>query len=277
MASHSDERYLHGHHSSVLRSHTWRTVDNSAGYLRPYLKPGVSVLDVGSGPGTITVDMARLVAPGDVLGIDTSDQVVADAAGLAADNGLANVSFRVADAYRLDLPDDAFDVVHAHQVLQHLADPVAALREMRRVLKPGGILAVRDVDYGATTWYPRLPGLDAWLATYEAAARASGGEPFAGRHLKAWVRAAGFAVERCSASAWCFASAAEREWWGGSWAERSTESGFAASAIEGGHATVSDLRSIAAAWLEWSASEDGWISLTHAEVLARKNASAESV
>jgi ubiquinone/menaquinone biosynthesis C-methylase UbiE len=269
MASHDDERYLHGHHESVLRSHSWRTVANSASYLVPHLRPGLRVLDVGSGPGTITLDLARLVAPGAVVGIDASEQIVANATGLATDNDLHNVTFQVGDAYALDFEDASFDVVHAHQVLQHLADPVAALREFRRVLKPGGIVAVRDVDYGATAWHPGLPGLASWLRIYLDAARSSGGEPLAGRHLKSWALAAGYKHVDASASAWCFSSEAEREWWGGSWAVRTTESAFATRAIESGHATLADLSEIAQTWHDWAAASDGWFALTHGEVIAR--------
>ena len=58
------EAYTHGHHESVLRMHSWRTVENSAGYLAPHLEAGIRVLDVGSGPGTIRIDVARRVRPG---------------------------------------------------------------------------------------------------------------------------------------------------------------------------------------------------------------------
>ena len=269
MASHGDERYLHGHHASVLRSHSWRTAENSAAYLIPQLRPGLDVLDVGSGPGTITLDLARLVAPGRVIGIDTSDIVVANANGLAADNDLHNVAFQTGDAYALDFPDASFDVVHAHQVLQHLADPLAALREFRRVLRPGGVLAARDADYGTPAWYPALDGLSRWLRIYVDAARSSGGEPLAGRRLKSWALLAGFEIVTSTASTWSFSSAADREWWGSTWAERTTESDFAARAIEAGHAGVADLQDVAAAWRAWVAAPDGWFSLTHGEIIAR--------
>ena len=85
--------------------------------------------------------------------------------------------------HALDFPDDTFDVVHAHQVLQHVGDPVAALREMRRVTRPGGVVAVRDSDYAAFTWFPQLPELDEWLDLYQRVARGNGGEPDAGRRL----------------------------------------------------------------------------------------------
>src|SRR4051794_33822897 len=207
------DTYTHGHADPVLQSHRWRTVENSAGYLVPHLRPGVDLLDVGCGPGTITADLAARVAPGTVLGIDASRDVIAQAASDAA--GVAGLRFAVDDVYALDHPDDAFDVVHAHQVLQHLADPVAALVEMRRVVKPGGVVAVRDAVYRAMSWYPANPGLDRWLELYCAVAEANGGEPDAGSHLQAWATAAGFTTTECSATAWCFAAPEDRAWWGG--------------------------------------------------------------
>src|SRR4051812_45861993 len=123
--------YIHGHHESVLRSHRWRTAANSAAYLLPELRPGQRLLDVGSGPGTITADLAALV--GHVTATEVTGQALGLARAEVAARGLGNVGFAVADVHALDFPDDSFDVVHAHQVLQHVADPVQALREMRRV------------------------------------------------------------------------------------------------------------------------------------------------
>src|SRR5690554_4807570 len=148
------ETYTHGHHESVLRTHGWRTVDNSAAYLEPHLRSGVSVLDVGSGPGTITVDFAQRVAPARVVGLDASAEVVEKARALARDLGLDNVEFVVGSAYELPFANGEFDIVHTHQTLQHVADPVAVLREMRRVRAEAGLVAAREVDYPAVFWHP---------------------------------------------------------------------------------------------------------------------------
>src|ERR687886_1235882 len=87
------DTYTHGHADPVLQSHRWRTVENSAGYLAPHLRPGLDVLDVGCGPGTITVDLAARVAPGRVVGLDAAADVVATAEAARAEAGADTVSF----------------------------------------------------------------------------------------------------------------------------------------------------------------------------------------
>jgi SAM-dependent methyltransferase len=269
MSSKETAVYIHGHHESVLRSHSWRTAANSAGYLLGELHPGLQVLDVGCGPGTITADLAALVAPGRVMAVDAAPDVLEQAAAEAAARGLENVDFAVADVNALDFPDNSFDVVHAHQVLQHLGDPVRALREMRRVCRPGGVVAARDSDYAAMTWYPAVDGLDRWQRLYQKVARSNGSEPDAGRRLLSWARAAGFTEVTASADVWCFATPEERIWWSELWAERTVASAYAGRAVEGGHATTAELAGIAEAWREWGRREDGWFSVLHGEVLCR--------
>lgn len=263
----SDQVYSQGHAQSVVRSQHWRTVDNSAPHLAAELRPGQSVLDVGCGPGTITVDLARRVAPGGVIGLDAVESVLAQGRDNAAD--LDNVEFRRGDACALDFPDDSFDVVHAHQVLLHLTDPVAALREMLRVTRPGGVVAVRDCDYSGAIWWPADDRLERWREVYQAVARAGGTEPDAGRRIISWAHAAGAVDVTPSASIWCHSTPDERAWWGGMWAERILDSRIAERALEGGHATREDLAAISAAWSEWAQHPDGWFSIPHGEALCR--------
>ncbi|MEV7522014.1 methyltransferase domain-containing protein [Streptomyces sp. NPDC091371] len=270
MNAHETAVYTHGHHESVLRSHRWRTAENSAAYLIGELRPGMSVLDVGCGPGTITADLAELVAPGGrVTAVDAAGDVVEQARAYAAERGVTGVEFGTADVHALDFPDDSFDVVHAHQVLQHVGDPVQALREMRRVCRPGGIVAARDADYAAMTWYPAAPGLDRWQDLYQRVARANGGEPNAGRMLHAWAREAGFTEVASTVTNWVYATPEEAAWWSSLWADRTTASSYAAIATGGGHATPETLSDIATAWHAWGADADAWFSVPNGEILCR--------
>ena len=260
------ETYTHGHARSVLRSHATRTVADSAAYLAPSLRSGLRVLDVGCGPATITVDLAERVAPGEVVAIEPVSAPLESARDTVTAAGVGNVSLRHGDVYTLDAADDSFDVVHAHQVLQHLADPIGALREMLRVCTPDGLVAARDADYAAMTWYPADSRLDRWLEIYRAVARANGAEPDAGRRLLAWAHAAGAEWVWPSASVWCYATPEERAEWGHMWAERITESDIARQAVDGGYATGNELAEIADAWRVWAGAEDGWLTIVHGEV-----------
>ena len=261
--------YTHGHAESVLRSHRWRTAENSAAYLLPHLAPGLRVLDVGAGPGTITVDIAERVGPGTVTALEISDAALDLSRAEAARRGAANLEFAVGDVHALDFADATFDVVHAHQVLQHVGDPVQALREMRRVCKPGGIVAARDSDYEAFTWFPASSDLDRWLALYRDAARANGGEPDAGRRLLSWARAAGFADVTATSSTWCFATAEDRQYWGGMWAARILTSDLTTQLLSTGAASQDELQGISDAFARWAQDGDGWFSLLHGEIIAR--------
>ncbi|HMJ76466.1 MAG TPA: methyltransferase domain-containing protein [Iamia sp.] len=262
-----DDTYTHGHADSVLRSHRWRTVANSAPHLVPHLRPGLDLLDVGCGPGTITADLAARVAPGRVVGMDRSPDVIAAAA--ASGFGSDGLTFVVGDVYALDAPDASFDVVHAHQVLQHLSDPVAALVEMRRVCRADGVLAVRESDYAAFTWDPPDPALDRWLAVYRAVARGNDADPDAGRRLKGWALAAGFGSVSVSCTVWTFSTPDERAWWGGLWADRVTGTTLADQAVAAGLATRDELAAMASAFHRWAADDTAAFIVPSVEILAR--------
>jgi ubiquinone/menaquinone biosynthesis C-methylase UbiE len=269
MTSNPHAVYTHGHHESVLRAHRRRTAEDSAGYLLPHLRPGMSVLDVGCGPGTITADLAARVAPGRVTAVEMTDDALDLARVEAQARDQPNIDFVTSDVHALDFPDSTFDVVHAHQVLQHVADPVQALREMRRVCVPNGTVAVRDADYSGFTWFPQLPTLDRWHELYSEAARVNGGEPDAGRRLLSWAQEAGFDDITPMGSMWCFATPETRDWWGRMWADRIVESALARQLVDTGMATTAELDEIAAAWLDWAAARNGWLAIPHGEILCR--------
>ncbi|MGH9054926.1 MAG: methyltransferase domain-containing protein [Acidimicrobiales bacterium] len=265
-----NHRYLHGHHEAVLRSHRQRTAENSAAYLLSRVRPDDAVLDVGCGPGTITLGLAARVPEGVAVGVDSEPSIVEQARTASGTAGQTNACFQVGDVHGLSFDDGRFDVVHAHQVLQHLTDPMVALTEMRRVCRPGGLVACRDADYGAMFWYPESEKLTEWQALYREVARSAGGEPDAGRHLGAWAHSASFSVVEISASMWCFATPEERCWWAELWAERLTESRFADQATREHLAAATDLERLAEGWRAWMAEEDGCFYVPHGEVLCTR-------
>ncbi|KAH0839388.1 methyltransferase type 11 [Lanmaoa asiatica] len=243
--------YSHGHHESVLRSHSSRTAQNSAAYLIKYLQPTMHILDIGCGPGTITVSFARLVPQGHVTGIDyvpADSDVLGKARQHATEQGVTNITFAHGDICNLvDIPDNTYDVVHCHQVLQHVRDPVKALKEMRRVAKPGGLVAAREADSKAFAWYPETKAMEEWIKVYQDVAHANGTEPDAGRKLVSWALAAGFerdAIE-ATAGAWCYSTPEERAWFSCMFADRTVHSTFATHAVERGFADREKLQRMA--------------------------------
>ncbi len=153
-----ETNYTQGYSKATVGSHASRTIHSDAAFLIPFIKPSDTILDVGCGPGTITVGFAKLVPEGSVIGIDISEVILAQARELAeakakevrsdSTPNQSNISFQKADLLAgLPFDDDSFDVVFSSQLFPHLhptATRQKALWEMRRVLKPGGILATRD-------------------------------------------------------------------------------------------------------------------------------------
>lgn len=264
--SYTETGYTHGHSAPVLAAHATRSAATSAGYLLPELEPGMSLLDIGCGPGTVALDLAERVRPGRVVGVDPSLEALEAARDEASRRGDRTTDFMAADVAELPFADASFDVVHAHQVLQHLQDPVGALREMARV--SASLVAVRDVEYRTMSWYPDIPGLNMWLDTYRAIARANAAEPDAGRHLKSWARAAGLEDLQVTASTWCYTDPESVHWWSTSQAARVAGQTFTRQAVEIGRSRA-DVEEMRRAWLDWGASPDAYFAMVHTELLAR--------
>ena len=260
------ERYTHGYHKAIVGSYSQRTAEECAAFLLPHLNSETVMLDLGSGPGTITAGLARRVRQ--VTGLDISTGMVESARRHVARQGITNASFLTGSAYDLPWDDNRFDVVYAHQILQHLAEPLHALREAGRVLKPGGLLAVRDADYGTMVHGPTEPALHRWRRLYHQVTAANGGEADAGRFLLSWVLEAGFSNPTVTTRTTTYATPEERIAWGGLWAVRVIDSDFADHAIRGGFATREELAEISEAFRRWTDRPDGFWAFLHAEVLA---------
>lgn len=262
--------YITDHSTSVLKTHSWRTASNSATYLLPHITSTSKILDIGCGPGSISVDFARRANHGHVIGIENVPDPLDQARQLAASQGVTNVDFRLGDIHALEFPDNTFDIVHVHQVLQHIADPVKALCEMRRVVKHGGIVAARES--ASMIWYPENPEINNWLEMTQQMGKAKGGNPHPGRYIHVWAEEAGFDLAniRKSTGSWCFSTPEERKYWGGSMGERVRSSLLAKVAVEEGYATKEELERISKGWREFVEDEQAWFGLLHGEILCWK-------
>jgi ubiquinone/menaquinone biosynthesis C-methylase UbiE len=169
-----------------------RTAEREGAFFARYLEPGMRVLDVGCGPGSISLGFAQIVAPAEVVGIDVEPGQVATAQALASERGVVNIRFEAGRAEALPYADGLFDAAFTHTLLEHVPDPLAVLREMRRVLKPDGLIGVRDGDVGGRLIFPPDQTMYEALALYERMWRLNGGNPEQGRRQRSLLREAGF-------------------------------------------------------------------------------------
>ena len=192
MASSHDR--AHGVTPGLRRDYGQRTAERQAAFVLPYLQPGMNLLDLGCGPGSITVGLARAVAPGDVIGIDHDSRHIEAARARAAAQGVDNVLFRKGNVLTLPFPDDSFDVVFENDLFVHLARGAAqAARDVYRILKPHGFFAARDADAAAAVWghaSALFKQLDQSMIAWQ---QRRGSDITLGRQLPKILREAGFA------------------------------------------------------------------------------------
>jgi SAM-dependent methyltransferase len=198
------ETYTPSYTKSATDFMAARSLDSHGGFFAQNLESGLSVLDCGCGPGSITLGIAERVAPGQVIGIDAGPSQIELAT--ARGTSVPNVSFKVADCYRLPFDNSTFDRVFSHALLEHLAEPDRAVREMWRVLKPGGVVGVCSPDWGGFIISPPSAALTEAVAAYTDLQSRNGGDVGAGRKLGLLLGAAGFTAVSMSARYECYRS-----------------------------------------------------------------------
>jgi ubiquinone/menaquinone biosynthesis C-methylase UbiE len=204
--SSNGSRYVHDDRSGATKDMATRTAAGFAAFFLPLLRPGMSLLDCGCGPGSITADLARAVSPGEAVGLDFQQSQIDAAASLATARGVSNARFVRGDIYQLPFGEATFDAAYANMVMEHLSQPLAALREMHRVLKPGGVVGVQSPDFGSMMLAPEVPLLARALELCIRFRRYNGGDPGVGRKLRAYMIDAGFGCAEASATLYFFGS-----------------------------------------------------------------------
>lgn len=177
------EGYAPGFADDAMSMMSARTAADRAAFVLRVLKPGMRVLDAGCGPGTITRGFVPVAGVGRVLGVDPEPGQFP---------GESTVDFVAGSVYALPVPSETFDLVFAHALFEHLSRPAEALHELRRVLRPGGTLALSTSDWSRARLQPKTVNVVAALRGHYLLRRRAGGDPFAGKHIAGLVEQAGF-------------------------------------------------------------------------------------
>ncbi len=241
-----------------------RSAASHAAFFLPHLKKGMSSLDCGCGPGTITIDIARAVSPGDVIGIDLAETEVSKAKANARAAGVRNVQFRAASVYDLPFADGQFDAVFSNALFEHLSDPVRAAREIMRVLRPGGVAGIRALAISRNVWWPYEAPVADLARLWAQVGEHNGGDFDRALRLPAIVQEAGFEVTQASPSFSPDTRVVTAV------IERLRDPALAAVVIENGWMSATRLRKLLDAAMEWSSQSGAVLWSAWGEVVARK-------
>ncbi len=262
------EAFTLGRDEWVRRWMSERSAASHAGFFVPQLRPGMRVLDCGCGPGSISLDLAQLVRPGgEVVGIDLDPRQVAAARAQMSARGSDNVRFDVADAYALPFAAGTFEAVFAQSLLMHVRDPLAVMREVFRVLKPGGVFGVRDPDYGAWLWAPETPEVTEFARIF-CDVVAHHGSPFYARHQRRLLREAGFARTSTQAQTLAYGEVDGTRATAQIMARVARSAEFQATAVAHALATPARLDELCVGLTRWGEAEDAVYVMVFVETLA---------
>jgi ubiquinone/menaquinone biosynthesis C-methylase UbiE len=253
--------------TAFQRTMVTRTAQRQAAFFLPHLRPGMSLLDCGCGAGSITIDLARQVAPGPVLGIDLDAGQIEQARALAAEQGVTNVQFESGNVYALPLADAAVDAVFSNALLDHLRAPLDALREMKRVLKAGGVAGVRSADRDGYLLAPPDPLIEKWVAWHEQLKADQGIRVRLAKNLRALLRTAGFVRVEASASYDVYGAAERVALLGNTMAALTREGWYADQIVNLGWADQAELEAIARTWQRWGESPDAFMAMAFCEAV----------
>lgn len=244
-----------------------RSANRQAAFFLPHLHSGMKLLDCGSGPGSITVGLAQAVAPGQTIGIDSDPSQLGRARIYADEQGVATIRFESGNVYQLPFPDDSFDAVFSHALLEHLNDPLLALAEMRRVLKPDGIVGVRTRDWDGTLLAPEDPLLRRSIELWERLSAFNGGSPRVDKHLRGLLHSAGYAHADVSASYDSHATLESTQQWSVFWVSE-LKGTMGSRLIEQGWVDRQTIEQMCEAWQSWKDRPDAFFARAFCEAVA---------
>ena len=264
------DHYTGGYSPIVLAGLAARQASREAAFFLPHLRPGMKLLDCGCGPGAITTDLAQVVAPGEVMGVDVEASQFEFGRKRASERGLTNVTFSAGNLYELPFAAESFDAVFVHAVLYHLRSPEKALSEIHRVLRHGGLVGVRDADSGGDVFAPTSPLLDRAWALMEQVVAHNGGDIRLGRRQRSLLREAGFVSIEASASYDHFGTPQKIQAVSMFFGHLLLQPDFTTVVEQHGWATRADVTAMSEAFRIWGEHPDAFYARARCEAVATK-------
>lgn len=261
------EKYTPGYSSNATNFMSKRILDTHGAFFKPYLRPGMKLLDCGCGPGTIALGLAKAIFPGMLTGIDREVSQIQIATESAFTQGVSNAEFLQANIYALPFADNSFDAIFSHALFEHLQEPTQALREMWRVLKPGGVVGVRSPDWGGFLIAPSTPELEKAFSYYKWLQQQNSGNPNVGRELRALLRQSGFTNIKASACYQDYEPLSEITEY---LAVRIEASAKVDEAVEKGWTDERSLTAMSEALRKWSQHPDAFFAQSWCEAVGQK-------
>ena len=272
MPMHDDSPFYGYDVAAIQDQYAGRGAVGVVDFFLRHLEPGMSVLDCGCGPGTITQGIAEIVAPGRVVGCDLEPGMVARAAAEAEGKGLDNLSFQVGNILDLPFEDNTFDAVMSCAVTEHLSEPVKAMSELGRVAKQGGIVGITRTDWSANLFAPPCPSAERFIELFEHGFSTQGATMFGGKDLPRMLQEAGLTVSPSDvlvAMNGAYMAGPGNAMVAG-WAEWIENLPLFDRVIEDGLTTREELDAMCAEMREWSAQPGTLAATGGCRVVARK-------
>ncbi len=267
--SDKDQIYAFGYSPAAVGMMEGRSAEANARFFRSHLTPGMRVLDIGCGPGSITVGLAEAVAPSEVVGLDIEPSQVALGRNRAASLGLSNCRFEAGSVNDLPLEDHSVDAVFGHTILMQFRDLDPVMAEISRVLKTGGLIGFREIDFGASLYHCETSALREVMSILRRSILHNDGNPDIGRTLPMIFANAGFDILSAAATYACATTAQAKAGMYAAMAHLWEQSDFVAQAESLGWISSSD-RIAMTARLKQEGDDPGSFSGTsYAEVVAR--------
>jgi 2-polyprenyl-3-methyl-5-hydroxy-6-metoxy-1,4-benzoquinol methylase len=252
---------------ALIRS---RSAAEYADFVLPSVRSGDRIIDVGCGRGSITVGLAQVA--GHVIGVDLDEADFTDARAYAAEHGIDNVEFVEGSVYQLDFVDASFDVCTLCSMMETLDDPLAGLAEVRRVVKPGGLVGASSIEYGGLILHgPDEPLLRRFYELRLQLWEAQGDVHFyRGRELRGLLLAAGFSQVEAVTKYFSYGTEERVRTFGLGRAADCRDEWYVGGIARHGFADQDEIDALEQAWIRWAESPDSFAAFAWGRAVGRR-------